>query len=73
MLMEVSVNGRMDEGNVFGIKEGSSLENVHENRDKRETEKQHHDDKKTVATWRRDCLLLGFKAVFEPCLGGLKK
>ena len=47
--------------------------NVHENNDKRQTKKQHHDDEKAVATWRKDLLLLGFEAVFEPCLGGLKK
>ena len=49
------------------------MRNVHEKNDKRKTKKQHHEDEKSVATWRRDRLLLGFEGVFEPCLGGLKK
>ena len=49
------------------------LSNVHENSDKRETKKQHHDSEKVVAIWRKDRLLLGFEGVFEPCLGALIK
>ena len=69
--VSVSLNGRKGCRICIYLESRKLLpwNNVYENSDKRETKKQHQ---KAVATWRKDLLLLGFEAVFEPCPGGFK-